>query len=90
MNIIKSFENYTEINRSETIGKNLSAEYWVNKKEGKKPFQIKNHIAYPVDEEKTIPKDTIYMTVEQAEELNDVAENLIKAEEEYKNVMDKF
>lgn len=88
MKNIKTFEDHTTAKFSDMIGsKNLSAEYHVNKSKGKKPYVKKDEIFTEVDIKKSIPKDTVYLTPEQAKKYNKLAEELIRIKEEQKNIM---
>ena len=82
---LKKFEDYSIVNSSE-LGDNWSPEYHINKAKGKTPYIKKKEIFIEV-ETKTIPKDAIYLTPEDADRLNYIGEQINKLKEQQKNIL---
>jgi len=70
--MIKKFEKYTTVNKSDTEN-NLSAEFHVNKKEGKSPYIKEDGLYVIVDDTKTIPKKAEYLKPKQVAKYNKIA-----------------
>lgn len=85
--MIKKFEKYIEIPSSE-LGNNWSADYYINKKDGKLPFVIKDKMFVPVDTKKTIPVDAVYLKPIQVVEYNKLSIKVKKLMDEQKRILD--
>ena len=85
MKSIKTFEEHIIINSSE-IKDNLSPEYHINIKKGKKPYIKKNNF-YEEVKTKTIPKNVEYLYSEQVEKYNKISEKIHELEEEQKKLL---
>ena len=72
---LKTFERFGIVNFKDTIGGNLSTDYHLNKQEGRNPFIKENGFYVPL-KTKSIPKNTEYLTDEQVEEYNKLAEQI--------------
>ena len=73
---LKTFEKFGVFNLKDIINSdNLSAEYHLNKREGRNPFIKEDGIYVPL-KTKTIPKTAEYLTAEQVEEYNKLAEQI--------------
>jgi len=66
---------------------NWSAEYNVNKKKGKNPYEKKDDIMVEVGKKASIPKNVVYLTPVQAEKYNKLAKELIRIKKEQEDVM---
>jgi hypothetical protein len=69
---LKTFERFAIVNFKDTLGGNLSADYHLNKQEGRNPY-IKEDGFYVSLKTKSIPKNTEYLTDEQVEKFNTLA-----------------
>jgi hypothetical protein len=83
---IKRFENYKVVNKND-LDNNLSAEYYLNKEKGKKPYIKKKGKIIEVDIKKTIPKNAIYLKPEDAKKLNDIANDIEKLQKQYDDIL---
>jgi hypothetical protein len=88
MKKLKKFEEHTVVKKSD-IDKsgNWSAEFHVNKKKGLKPF-VKKGGKYEEVKSKTIPKNVEYLKPEKIEKYNQIAEEIIKLQEEQKRILE--
>lgn len=86
MKKIKTFEEHMIVNKSD-IKNNLSADYYLNIKKGKKPYVKKNDFFNEVNIEKTIPTNAVWLLPKIAEELNKIAEELSKLKEKQKKIL---
>lgn len=85
MKTIKTFEEHAIVKKSE-IDDNWSAEYHVNKKKGLNPY-IKKGGKFVEVKTKTIPKNTEYLKPEKANKYNEIAEQIIKLQEEQNKIL---
>jgi len=74
---LKKFEDYTTVNAKD-LGNNWSAEFHVNKAQGKKPYIKKDGIYVEIEKGKSIPKNAIYLKPEQVEKLNYIGQEIKK------------
>jgi len=84
MKTLKTFEEHTIVNLKDTKD-NLSAEYHVNIKKGKKPY-IKKDGIYREVKTKTIPRNVEYLDPEKIEKYNKLARKI----EELKDQLDSI
>lgn len=91
MKNLKNFYDATTegitIFKKSDVGNNLSAEYHVNKRKGKKPYTKKNGIFIEVDVKKSTPKDAKYLTHNQVIKYNKVSNQIKKLEEFQNNIL---
>lgn len=80
-------EHHTIVNFSD-MGKNLSAEYHVNKKHGKSPYKKENGILIPIEYGKTIPQDVIYLSSDLIEKYNEITNKIKELELEQKDLFE--
>lgn len=86
MKTLKNFEEHVIKNLSD-LKNNWSAEYHVNMSVGKKPYIKKGEIFIEVEENKTIPKNVIYLDPEKVEKYNLLATEIIRLKEEQNNII---
>jgi len=87
MKSIKTFETFKTVNLSDLRG-NMSAEYHINKDNGKDPYtKTTGGLLVKVEAKKSIPKTAIYITSEQAKKYNKITEEINKLKEEQKNIL---
>lgn len=79
--------NFSDTNNRKSRNNNLSAEYHVNKKKGKIPYKKENNLLIEIEDGKTITKDAIYLTKEQANEYNNIQKQIIELEERQKEIV---
>ena len=86
MKTLKNFEEHVIKNLSD-LKNNWYAEYHVNMSVGKKPYIKKGEIFIEVEENKTIPKNVIYLDPEKVEKYNLLATEIIRLKEEQNNII---
>jgi len=86
MKTLKNFEEHVIKNLSD-LKNNWSTEYHVNMSVGKKPYIKKGEIFIEVEENKTIPKNVIYLDPEKVEKYNLLATEIIRLKEEQNNII---
>ncbi len=77
------------VNQSD-LGDNWSAKYQQNKQQGKSPYTKQNYSVIPIPPNKTIQIDAIYLTEEQAAEINAAAEDVQLAMDTYNNILNQY
>jgi hypothetical protein len=82
----KKFEEYSVINKNE-LGNNWSADYHINKQQGKLPHTKKGGYLIQIEEGKTIPQNAIYLTPEDAQKYNELAKEIIKLQAQQKTIL---
>ena len=61
--------------------------YYINKKNGKKPYKKENRLFVEIEDGKSIPKDATYLSSEQANEYNNIQKQIIELEEKQKEIV---
>lgn len=79
--------NFSDTNNRKSRNNNLSAEYYINKKNGKKPYKKENRLFVEIEDGKSIPKDATYLSSEQANEYNNIQKQIIELEEKQKEIV---
>jgi len=93
MKKLKVFEDFTTINFKDLVGgvSNWSAKYHVNKANGKKPYIKQGDLFISFDDsngKKSLPKDALYLTDEEAIKLNEIGQKLILLKKDQQDLLD--
>lgn len=88
MKNIKSFEEHKLVKLSDVISSgNLSADYHLKKDKNQSPYFKKDGKFVKVEPKKSIPKNAVYLTDEQAEKYNKIEQEIKKLQVEQEKII---
>jgi len=88
MTNIKTFEDHKVVKFKDLVGsKNLSADYHVNKDNGKFPYVKVNGEYVKIEAKQSIPRNVEYLFPEKVEKYNKIAKEIKKLQKEQDNIL---
>jgi len=85
---LKTFEKFGTFNFSD-LGNNLSAEYHLNKDSGKNPYIKQGGIYTIIGPKRSIPKNAVYLTQEQVDNYNKLADKIKELQSQQEIIISK-
>jgi hypothetical protein len=88
MTNIKTFEEHKITNLSDVMkSNNMSADYHINKNNGKFPYVKVNGEYVKIEDKQSIPRNVEYLSPDKVEKYNKIAKDIKKLQEEQNNIL---